>query len=304
MKNAVVVGDAMIDVLVSGEVRRISPEAPVLVLEEDGIRTTLGGAGNVARNLEAQGIKTTLVAAAGVGAPGDRMHELTRCEVCLVREMGRRTTVKTRYIAGNRHLFRADRESVHPIEQATAQEIVAIARGKLQDGAVLVLSDYAKGVLTGALSQTLIDVARSFSSPVIAGPKRDLAKFRGSTVVCLNWVEFVEVLGLEPKNPEAIGTYGWEVANRFELGALVVTAGDLGAYLVERVGPTHRFPAERPRAFDVTGAGDTVLATIASWYCRGGDGQLSEAVALAMLAAGTAVAQLGTVAVPYPEPVV
>lgn len=302
MRNAIVVGDVMLDRLVIGRVERISPEAPVPVFEEEGRTVVFGGAGNVFQNLRRQGVSSLLVGATGVGGVSDRMHELSLGGLNLLKELGRHTTEKTRFVTKNgQHLFRVDKESRHPISDETALQIAEFVRGMVAAGpGVLVLSDYDKGVLGSALVCTLIGDAKDHGWPVVSGPKKRISAFRGSTVACVNWREFVAELGVEPKNPEAIGTYGWELANKYGLENLVVTAGASGAYLIPLKGMTEHFKAEPcGRVVDVTGAGDTVLATIAGALCR--DEPLPEAVALAMQTAGRAVCGFGTVAVPLPE---
>ena len=195
--NVMVIGDLMLDRFVYGEVERISPEAPVPVSRVGAEESMLGGAGNVVRNLLALGAEVCFVAVVGDDQIGRDLIEMVaeeeRVEPYLLVERGRRSTTKVRYVAGGQQLLRADRETERSVDEATQARIIDIVATELEGVSALVLSDYAKGVLTSEVVEALIGAARDAEVPVIVDPKGvDYTRYRGATLLTPNRRELAE----------------------------------------------------------------------------------------------------------------
>src|SRR5215469_5715258 len=189
--RVVCVGDVMLDRFVYGHVERISPEAPIPVLSIERDLSMLGGAGNVVRNLIGLGAHAEFISVVGKDAAGREVMELVgaleNVDSHLLSEAKRETTIKTRYVAGSQQLLRADRETITEIASPTADDIARIVASALDDAAVLVLSDYAKGVLTPAATEALIAAAHKAKKPVVIDPKgRDYVRYKGATLLTPN----------------------------------------------------------------------------------------------------------------------
>ncbi len=299
--NVLVVGDILLDRYIEGRVTRISPEAPVPVLRYGASRTLLGGAGNVAANILAYGGKVGLVGLVGKDAGADeltalcgRYHNLS----CLfVADGGRPTTVKTRYLSGWQQLLRVDAEEAGKVSAEVAARIVDTAVKAMGEARIVVLSDYAKGVLEPATIAKLIAAARSRGVPVVVDPKKaDAGVFAGATLMTPNAEEMAQMSGMAIDSDEAAAAACRRVLERAALDAILLTRGEHGMTLVERGRPEAlHVRAEVHRVFDVTGAGDTVIATLATALSVGV--ALDEAVRLANAAAGVVVAKPGTATV-------
>ena len=298
--KVLVVGDLLLDRFVEGKVSRISPEAPVPVLRYGSARPVLGGAGNVAANLLSYGATVTLVgvtgedeAAAEVEALCKGFHNLT---FMAIRDASRPTSVKTRYLSGWHQLLRVDAEDTRPISANVAKAVIAAAREAMAGTRVVVLSDYAKGVLDATTARRLISDARSAGAAVIVDPKRaDATIFAGATLLTPNVDELAQISGLRADSDASAEAACRRVLERVSIDAVLVTRGEAGMTLVERNGPATHVPAETHRVFDVTGAGDTVAATLAAALAVGES--LADAVRLANTAAGIAVTKPGTASV-------
>lgn len=293
------VGDIMLDRFVSGDVARISPEAPVPVLRIAAETEMLGGVGNVARNLAGLGAGACVVASVGDDAAGRmvaaEIESLARATASLVIDTGRPTAIKTRYLAGNQQIMRADREVPGPLDAATGDAIMAAVEAALADHQVLVLSDYDKGVLAGERAAALIAMAKAAGKPVIVDPKgTDYGIYAGADLVTPNRKELAEASGLSTKTLDDAMAAAEALRRRHGLGALLVTLGGDGMVLVTAKDTLH-VAAEAREVFDVSGAGDTVVATMAGALAAGGD--LEDAVRLANAAAGIVVGKVGTAAV-------
>ncbi len=297
--RVLVVGDVMLDRFVYGEVERISPEGPIPVLRIEREAAMLGGAGNVLRNLAALGVATDLVAVVGDDAAGGEVQALAVEDAgdgCrLLVQVGRPTTIKERYIAAGQQLLRADRESARPLAPATARELVAAALAALPDAGALVLSDYGKGVLEPDTIQALIETARDAQCPVIVDPKgRDYGIYRGATLVTPNRRELEEATGLPTARDQDIALAAQAIIEDCGIEAVLATRGPQGMTLLDGRGKGTHFhlPAAAREVFDVSGAGDTVAATVAA-ACAAGL-SLEAAARLANVAAGIVVGKLGT----------
>ena len=291
------VGDVMLDRFISGVVERISPEAPVPVLRVEHETHMLGGVGNVARNIAAIGATADVVAVVGNDSAGRDVAQLfkdnTGTEAHLVTDGERMTAIKTRYIGGTQQLLRADRESPNTLSEKTAGKIVAAAKKAMKNCSIVVLSDYGKGVLSPTVIGELIDLAHKAGLPVIVDPKgRDFWRYQGADVITPNRRELAEAVG-HPANAESEivdGAKSLIIDN--DLGAVLVTRSQDGMTLVSAEGTVDHLAAEAREVFDVSGAGDTVVAALASGRAAGAP--WVEAAALANVAAGIAVGKVGT----------
>ena len=292
------VGDLMLDSYIYGDVNRISPEAPIPVFKVVRESAMLGGAGNVAHNLTALGASVCFVAVVGDDPAGRDLIAMVgedpRIEPTLLVERDRPTTVKTRYIADGQQLLRADSETQRPINPDSAAEVLRVAGDAIAACDAMVLSDYAKGVLSPGTVAALIDIAVDAGKPVVVDPKGgDFARYRGATVITPNRREAAAAAGLPdgPGDAEA-AAMGAALIERFGVAAAVVTRGEFGMSLITRDEPPRHLPARAREVYDVSGAGDTVAAMFA--LALGAGIPLGDAARLANLAAGVVVGKLGT----------
>ena len=296
--RVLVAGDLMLDRYWSGPVPRISPEAPVVVVSVQSDETRVGGAGNVATNVAALGTHVTVLGLVGDDEPGRQLQRLLEgagVNPTLVRQRGLRTTEKLRVMSRHQQLMRLDFED--PATDQGAELLCATYQSLLAACDVVVLSDYAKGALSRA--SVMIEQARRAGRPVLVDPKGlDFAKYRGATLITPNLAEFRAIVG-EADGDAAIEAKARRLAVDLEFGAVLVTRGERGMSLVPPHGPAVHLPAEAREVFDVTGAGDTVVATIAAGFAAGSD--LIDAVSLANVAAGIVVTKLGTASVSRAE---
>ncbi len=288
-----VVGDVMLDRYVYGEVERVSPEAPIPILRITRESAMLGGAGNVARNLVALGAVPLLVGTIGDDAAGREIEALCARDgiACrLVREAGRETTLKTRYVSGGQQLLRADRETTRATTAAAEIAAAAVADGA---GAV-VLSDYGKGVVTSEVAAAL----QATGTPVVVDPKgADWARYAGAALVTPNKRELAEASRGALGDDAALAAAARALMARHRIAQILVTRGAEGMTLVGPTGETH-LPAEAREVFDVSGAGDTVVAVVAAGLAAGLAAE--DAARLANVAAGIVVGRSGT-AVAYAD---
>jgi D-beta-D-heptose 7-phosphate kinase/D-beta-D-heptose 1-phosphate adenosyltransferase len=298
--SVLVVGDILLDRFVEGRVSRISPEAPVPVLKFGAARARLGGAGNVAANLVAYGAAAALVGLTGDDEAarefGILCGEHPRLAPCLVRDPSRPTTVKTRYLGGWHQLLRVDAEEVHPMAADVAAAIIEAARRAMATVGAVVLSDYGKGVLDAPTIAALINAAREAGLPVVVDPKKAATDiFDGASLITPNVEEMAQFTGIRAESDEAAEAACRRVLEISAIDAVLVTRGEAGMTLVERGGPPLHVRAATHRVFDVTGAGDTVVATLSAAIAAGAP--LADAVRLANAAAGVVVTKPGTAVV-------
>jgi len=298
--RVLVVGDVLIDRFVEGRVSRVSPEAPVPVLKHAAERSLLGGAGNVAANILAYGARASLVALTGADAGAEDLAALcaghARLKTHFVRDRTRPTTVKTRFLSGWHQLLRVDAEETHAMAAAVAERIVAKAEAAIPKAGAVILSDYAKGVLDAATIRAVIAAARKAGVPVVVDPKKaDPAVFAGATLLTPNLEEMAQFSGIRAEDDATAEAACRAVLARVAVDAILVTRGAGGMTLCERDKPALHVPAETHRVFDVTGAGDTVIATIATALSIGE--AMPDAVRLANVAAGIVVTKPGTATV-------
>ncbi len=294
-----VAGDVMLDAYISGEVTRISPEAPVPVVAVSSRRYLPGGAANVAANLRAMGCTVTLTGVTGADDAGLRLTgELKRFGICpaLVTDAARVTTVKTRVTAGSQQIVRFDEEDVRPLPETVGEELRRHCTDAMMRARACVISDYAKGVADGAFCQWLVREAAQRGIPVVVDPKsRDLRRYRGATVITPNLKETGVATGDPVHNAEELNIAAGHLLPGIAPSALLVTRGGDGMSLFEQGEKAFELRALAVEVADVTGAGDTVAAILALALAVGFS--LREAARIANVAAGLVVRHHGTWAV-------
>jgi D-beta-D-heptose 7-phosphate kinase / D-beta-D-heptose 1-phosphate adenosyltransferase len=300
LRRLVVVGDVMLDRFVYGTVSRISPEAPAPVINTATPEEVIGGAGNVAKNIVALGGACDLVAVVGRDEAGAciRRHLASCPEIfpALVEVPGRLTTVKTRFVAylHNTHLLRADTEETAPVDADIEDAIIATAESGLAAADAVILSDYAKGVLTRKVIAAVIAAARRAGKPVIVDPKGlDYSRYRGASVLTPNVAELAVALGRPIGNDEkALKSAAASLIEATGCDSVLVKRGERGVLIVGRNGEAAAFDAAARRVVDVSGAGDTLVASFALALVS--DAGMANSARLANSAAGIAVAKKGT----------
>lgn len=296
-----VVGDAMLDVYLQGDVERISPEAPVPVVTVTSRRSALGGAGNVAQNVIGIGAGCRLVAAIGDDDTGrmlrSMLHDLGTDAGGLV-VTSRRTTVKTRVLARAQQLVRIDEEDAADLFGSEAAAVAEAARVAVTGADALVLEDYNKGVLIPLVIRAAVDAAAARGIPIVVDPKyRNFFSYRGATVFKPNRRELESALGaaVDLDHPEALP----ESLRRLGVQNLLLTLGDQGMVLLSEDGTVGRVPTTAREVYDVVGAGDTVTAYLAVMLAAGANP--AEAAVVANYAAGVEVGKLGAATVSTEE---
>lgn len=295
--KCLVVGDLMLDEYLWGKADRISPEAPVQVVDVVREDLRLGGAGNVANNLLILGCKVTVVSVIGEDENGWALLKAFSRQgidtTAIYQEPGRRTGRKTRVIAANQQIVRIDRESREPLSVALEQRLVNWLQQHLTGFDVILISDYLKGVLTPAVMTTITSIANQRKIPVLADPKgSDYSKYQGATCLTPNRKEAEAASGVPIHDDASLQQAADTLMSRLGLDNLLITRSEEGMSLFCGNGETVHIPTVAREVFDVTGAGDTVLALLACGLAGGLT--LAEAAHLANIAAGIAVAKLGT----------
>lgn len=301
--NIMVVGDVMLDEYLMGHVRGISPEAPVPVVEIRERTCVPGGAGNVAANLASLGCNVRLCGAVGMDESAAKLYELfatlPHISVYFARCQDRPTTTKTRILSQSQQMLRADREERHPISPTAEAELLQYVQQHMKNLHACVLSDYAKGVLTDTLLQSLIALCRKANIPIIVDPKgHHYARYQGASVVTPNTAE----ANLAAENEEetlALEQVAARLQQEIGDGALLITRGPQGMSLFQPGAPPTHISAQARTIYDVTGAGDTVVAVLALMLASGLD--LLSAAQLANYAAGIVVGKVGTACVTIDE---
>lgn len=300
------VGDLMLDEFVYGEVSRISPEAPAPVIAVQRSETDIGGAGNVARNIVSLGARCIFVGLVGEDEAGARLKaELGRdslIESVLVCDPTRPTTRKVRFVSEHfsTHMLRADWESTAPASVATEQKLIDAILPLLPRADIVLLSDYAKGVLTARVLRNVIDAARKLGKRVIVDPKSpNLAIYRGATLLKPNRKEFAEATRSRLDTDQSIADGAQEIMQLADCEAVLVTQSEHGMTLVPRHGDVIHVPGLPVRVRDVSGAGDTVAAVVAVTLAAGADWEA--ALRMANAAAAVAVSKQGAAVVSSAE---
>jgi len=298
-RRVLVVGDVMLDRYVWGQVRRVSPEAPVPVLQLQRETEVPGGAANVARNLAGLGLAVALAGVTGDDAARTTLLRILTSEGidpdALLIASDRATTTKTRIVGDRQQLVRIDSEHAEPLREGDSERLLGAVTARLAGAAALVLSDYAKGVLTEPLCQDLIARAGEAGIPVLVDPKaRDFRRYAGATLVTPNRGELAAATGVPAGDQSGQLAAAERLRGDLGVAALVLTLSEQGMALVDSSG-TSLIPAMAREVFDVSGAGDTVIAAFAAGFAAGLD--RGDAARLANLAAGVVVGKVGTAAI-------
>jgi D-beta-D-heptose 7-phosphate kinase/D-beta-D-heptose 1-phosphate adenosyltransferase len=297
-RRILIVGDVMLDEYIWGRASRISPEAPVPVVEVERESLRLGGAGNVVSNLVSLGALPFAVGVIGRDEASDRllaeMESLGVDSSGLVRDRSRRTTMKTRIIAQHQQVVRADRETRLPVSEETAQEVLAALWQRLGDDADgLIVSDYDKGTITPFILKHALQAARETRRPVFLDPKvRNFRHYTPVTLLKPNQREAEQVTGIEIADDESLVAAGRKIIEMVGCEHLLVTRGEHGMALFSVDGGISQIPTVAHEVYDVTGAGDTVMAMLSLAMTSGGTPL--EAAVLANYAASIVVAKVGT----------
>lgn len=295
--RCLVIGDLMLDEYLWGRAERISPEAPVQVVDVVREELRLGGAGNVVNNLAALGAQVTVCSVVGEDENGwALLKAFNRQEVAIdaiFRDPTRRTSRKTRVVAANQQIVRIDRESRDPLSADVEQQICSWIAGNSARFNVILLSDYNKGVLTPRVIDQAIATARPSGIPVLVDPKgTDYARYQGATILTPNRKEAEAASGVAIRDLESLGHAATAIMETAGLDHLLITRSEEGVSLFSRLAEPVHIPTVAREVFDVSGAGDTVLASLAVGLAAGLG--MSEAASLANIAAGIAVGKLGT----------
>jgi D-beta-D-heptose 7-phosphate kinase/D-beta-D-heptose 1-phosphate adenosyltransferase len=292
-----VVGDLILDRYIWGKVRRISPEAPVPVVEVTDDNFMLGGSANVANNIIALGGKATVAGVAGKDRAGDVMRQLLDekgIESALFEDT-RPTTIKTRVIAHNQQLVRFDKEESKRISGKVLEDLVAFVRHAAVEHTAVIVSDYKKGVVSRELIRGILQGPRHTRKFLAVDPKvGHFHYYKGVSLITPNLVEASQGSGVEIKDEPSLIKAGKALLNRLTCGAVLITRGEEGMSLFERERITH-IPTVARHVYDVTGAGDTVIAAFTLAYASGAT--LQEAAVIANHAAGIVVGEVGTAVV-------
>jgi D-beta-D-heptose 7-phosphate kinase/D-beta-D-heptose 1-phosphate adenosyltransferase len=297
------IGDVMLDRFVYGRVERISPEAPIPIFRVEREQSMLGGAGNVVRNLVSLGVQTHFLSVVGSDQAGNDVMRLVggspNLEPHLLVDRQRPTTIKTRFVADGHQMLRADTESTAPLSAETARDFERLVEEAVRDCDIVVLSDYAKGVLGEVTTRAAIAAARKARKPVLVDPKgSNWSRYKGAALLTPNRHELAVASGSPAETLAEIERAARRQIRALGLDALLCTRGKDGMTLVRAKGRSVTLPALAREVFDVSGAGDTVIATFAAALAAGAEP--GRAAMLSNVAAGIVVAKIGT-AVVHPD---
>jgi len=299
-----VAGDLMIDEYLWGRVDRISPEAPVPVVSVEKTDYMLGGAGNVMSNLAALGGQVWAAGLTGDDRDADllakRIRELKIDASGIIRDPGRPTTKKTRIIAVNQHVLRIDREIKKEISEKNHQSIKHYLEGVIPQVDMIIVSDYNKGFVTHELMRYLIQAAKKNSTPVIVDPKGlDFSKYSGASIITPNQKEASAATRIEITDKSRLFKAGKKLLEDLGLEKVIITCGKDGMALFQHDRKPLKIPSRPKQVFDVSGAGDTAIATLALALASGID--FVDAASMANAAAGVVVGKLGAATISRKE---
>lgn len=290
------VGDVMLDRFVYGSVDRISPEAPIPVMLVEREKHMLGGAGNVVANIAALGGKAVLLSVVGIDAAGDDIRKQLsdlNIDAALETATDRQTTVKSRFVCGGQQMLRVDREKTAAIGADIEQKIIAQLEKIIPAAGAVVLSDYKKGLLTDGIIRAAIDTARRHGKPVIVDPKgQDFTRYKGASVITPNRKELETATGMKAGTDEEVRAAAMKIIVSCGIQTVLATRSKDGMSIISQDAEPVHIPANVREVYDVSGAGDTVIAAFAA--ALAGGALLKEAAQLANIAAGIVVGKAGT----------
>ncbi len=302
--HLLVIGDLMIDEYLRGEVDHISPEAPVPVVAIKNQDYTLGGSGNVVNNLITLGAKVSVLGVIGKGRDGklllSKLDALGANTQGIIQEPGRHTTKKTRIIAEHQQVLRIDRETKKEISAPTFKNIIKSAEKIIPDVDVVLISDYGKGLINRAMIKNLVQIAKKHNKTTIADPKGlDFTKYAGVNLLTPNKKEASLASGMEITDAKTLAEVGSVLLDKSDIDKLLITCGKDGMVLFEKNRKPFKMATRAREVYDVSGAGDTVLAVLGLGVAAGLP--FKAAVSLANTAAGIVVGKVGTAAVTQKE---
>ena len=294
--NVLIIGDIILDHYIHGSVSRISPEAPVPVLLKEYSKKGLGGAGNVAANILALGGNATLITITGEDTNSKELENLLteqKIRFHIIKDPSRRTTTKTRIMAKQHQLVRIDEEHHHELSEGIEEKILNEFDTLYKAFKTVILSDYGKGLCKKTICQNIIEKCTASNIEVIVDPKgRQWHKYTSATCITPNFAEFLSITGDIQNEDDAIIGVAPSLCRELNLDKLLVTRGSKGMVLVDKENAIISLPADAKEVFDVSGAGDTVIAGLAA--CRSMDWPWEKAVEFANMAAGIVVGKSGT----------
>ena len=301
-----ILGDVMLDEYIWGSVSRISPEAPVPVVEVMDESVKLGGAANVALNVKTLGDIPLLVSIVGKDKNGDRLKELlSGAEISsqgIFVDENRRTTAKTRIIAHSQQVVRADRENTEELSSDMTFQLVDFIKQKIRQDKIsaLLISDYGKGMISLRLLNEVISLARENNIFISVDPKEThFMNYKKVSIITPNHSEAGFAYGKRIKDEKSLEEVGWGLLEKLEAEALLITRGEKGMSLFEKNRMLTNFPTVAKEVYDITGAGDTVISALTSAYSAGAS--LKEAALISNHAAGIVVGEIGTAQVTKEE---
>ncbi len=297
-----VVGDLMIDYYIWGDAKRVSPEAPVVVIDVQKESKTLGGAGNVINNLKALGANIKVASVLGKDEIGKNLLEMLKeLKVDLkgvIFEEGRSSTQKSRVIASHQQVIRFDSETRRDISKKSEEVLIDLIKEAIKEVDAILISDYAKGVLTKEVLKQTIKAARDNSKPVLIDPKgKDYSKYKGATLITPNKKEATEASNIEIVDEKSLQEAGFKLKDELQLDYVVITLSEDGMALFKE--EMIKIPTVAKEVYDVTGAGDSVLSTIGFVLACKGD--IKEACKIANAAAAVVVGKLGSATATWEE---
>lgn len=298
-RNVVVLGDVMLDEFVWGDVTRISPEAPIPVVEVQRESVHLGGAANVLANLISLGARGSVAGVVGDDRAAEQLRsslrQISSQDGNLIPDESRPTTIKTRIIAHSQPVVRADRESRAPIGPVIEDRIISQLKASLPEADAFVVSDYDKGVVTPRILETVLPLAYD-RAPVLIDPKlRNFQCYRPATLITPNHLEALRIINSEDDSDGGLHRAGARIRDEVNCDAVLITRGARGMMLLEGNGTPVYVKTIAREVYDVTGAGDTVIAALASALSAGAS--MVEAASFANHAAGIVVGKVGTATV-------
>ncbi len=297
-KKILVIGDLMIDQYLMGEVKRISPEAPVPVIEVTGENLRFGGAANVAKNILSLGCKPILAGVVGTDRMGEQFINILKQknmdDGAIIQQSDRPTTVKTRIIGQSQHVARVDRESREYLNKNAEIKILEKIKSVLPDISAIIIEDYNKGVLTKSIIEKVIELAKKYNILITVDPKfQNFMEYKNVTVFKPNIKETEEALAIDIQNISDLENAGQSLIKKLNVENVLITRGSEGISLFSNDGSITHAPTRARDIADVSGAGDTVISTLTAAMV--GSASCKEGITLANHAAGIVCGELGIV---------